>query len=69
MRSECAQPGCNRFLGYNMEKTGIAAYCKGCNNFTHFKEDGSKRIYHKEFLPEHIKISYQDKLQKSLVKK
>jgi len=69
IETKCPNIGCNRHLGFGLNKTGSVVYCKGCSHYTHFKSDGSKRLYHKEFLPNNLKRSFQDKLQNNLVKK
>jgi hypothetical protein len=71
MNTETKCPGinCNRHLGYNMEKSDSIVYCKGCRNYTHFKKDGSKKMYLPEFLPSKLKKSFQDNLQSNLQKK
>ncbi len=69
LESNCPGINCNRHLGFNLDKSDSVVYCKGCRHYTHFRKDGAKQMYMREFLPRHLKQSYQDKLKNNLVKK
>lgn len=69
LETRCQNIGCDRHLGYNLEKSDTVVYCKGCRHYTHFRADGAKKVYMREFLPRNLKQSFQDKLQNQLIKK